>query len=130
MYDIAGHQEAVARSRLKNTTRMFESKVPANDKDHLLMRMAVSCADPTLLHSVPHEHHARAVGHDLPPEPRLGGGHRLVLCRYNLDCRHQFSSMKLHTIIHLRDLGKAAPGFDADAAVLQPAPAGNVIVTV
>ena len=91
MDHTARYQETVPGLCLKDPAGMFKSKMAADDIHHLLVGMAMPGADPTLLHPVPHQHHVRTPRHDLPPEPRLGVGHRFILRTYNLDCRHAFS---------------------------------------
>src|ERR1700733_14801482 len=120
MFNIAWNQEAVSRLRIEYAAGMLKREMAADDIHQLLVRMAVPGAHPTLLHSMPDQHHARAVRHHLPPKTRLRVGHCFILRRHDLDCakRHKFSSIELHTIIHLRDLGKAPPGLDTHAATL------------
>jgi hypothetical protein len=79
MHDVARYQEAIPGLRLKNSARIFKSEMAANNINHLFVRMAVLCADPTLLHPMPHQHHVRTPGHDLPAEPWLGVRHRFIL---------------------------------------------------
>src|SRR5271156_2423774 len=100
MHYVARYQETVPGLRLKNPAGIFKSEMTADDIHHLLVRMAMPGAHPTLLHPVPYQHHARTPGHDLPPKARLGAGHRFILRSYNLDRRHAFSSVELHTIVH------------------------------
>ena len=104
VHRVARNQETIPGLRLKNPAGILKREMAANDIHHLLMRMAMPGAHPTKLHPVPHQHHVRTPGHDLPPEPRLGVRHRFILRSYNLDCRHPFSSIDLHTIIHLGNL--------------------------
>ena len=86
MFDVAWNQKAVSRFRLEQSAGMLKREMAADDIHHLLVRMAVPGAHPTLLHPMPHQHHARAVGHHLPPEPRLRVGHGILMRRHNLDC--------------------------------------------
>src|ERR1700680_758564 len=114
MHDVARYQETVPSLRLKDPTRIFKSEMAADDIHHLLMRMAVPGADPTLLHPVPHQHHVRTPGHDLPPEPRLGVGHRFIPRTYNLDCRHAFSSISCTRLFISVISGRLPPGLNHD----------------
>src|ERR1035441_9477115 len=62
VFDAAGDQKAVAGYRIKHSARMLEANDAADDVHHLLVRVAVACAHPALLHRMPHHHHGGAVG--------------------------------------------------------------------
>lgn len=61
MFDVPCNQEAVSRFCLEHPSGMLKTNTTADDVDHLLVRVAVPDADPTLLHPVPHQHHGGTV---------------------------------------------------------------------
>lgn len=94
MLYAAGHKEGISRLRLESAAGVLEDEMAADDVDHLLMRMTMASAFPALAHAMPHQHHARAVGHHLTTQPLFGSCHCAVVGGDYLDIAVHKISLK------------------------------------